>query len=48
MRSNHVSRGPAVRLGYTSENALLERAWEDALQGLRKCYPETNQLALTK
>ena len=30
------SRGPSVRLGYVTENAFTERAWEDAVQGLGK------------
>ena len=30
------SRGPAVRLGYVTENALTERAWKDVVQGLGK------------
>ena len=43
MRTPRLSRRlPAVRLGYVTD-ALTERAWKDAVQGLGKSVPTTQQ-----
>ena len=34
--SRGLSEISAVRLGYVTDNALIEKAWEDAVQGLGK------------
>ena len=40
IRTPRLSRRlPAVRLGYVTENALTERAWKDAVQGLGNDWP---------
>ena len=36
---------PAVRLGYVTENALTEKAWEEAVEGLGKVTRNSMHLA---